>query len=139
MRLRFAVLALIAIARAVAEQPVYETRADHDPEGIGKFYYGREIAETMGPGGIPWLDRPERVEEEQPDTVIQAMDLKPGAVVADLGAGSGYFSVRIAPKLLPGGKVLAVEIQDEMLDAIRAHAAALKSSNVEAVKGTLTD
>jgi ubiquinone/menaquinone biosynthesis C-methylase UbiE len=140
MRARLGVFALVLIAgAAVAQTAAYETRADHDPEGIGKFYYGREIAQTMGPGGIPWLDRPERQEEERPDTVIQAMALKPGEVVADLGAGSGYFSVRIAPKLLPGGKVLAVEIQDEMLDAIRTRAAETKSANVEAVKGTETD
>ncbi|HLG90311.1 MAG TPA: methyltransferase domain-containing protein [Alphaproteobacteria bacterium] len=140
IRARFGVIALVLIAgAALAQQPVYETRVDHDPEGIGKFYHGREIAQTMGPGGIPWLDRPERQDEERPDTVIQAMKLKPGEVVADLGAGSGYFSVRMAPKLLPGGKVLAVEIQDEMLDAIRARAAETKSTNVEAVKGTETD
>lgn len=120
-------------------QPGYEIRADHDPDGIGKFYFGREIAQTMGPGGIPWLDRPERAEEEQPDTVIAAMEPKPGDVVADLGAGSGYFSFRIAPKLVPAGKVLAIEIQDEMLDAIRARAAELKATNVLAVKGTPTD
>lgn len=125
--------------RAVAQAPAYETRAIHDPDGIGKVYMGREIAEVMGPGGIPWLDRPERAEEEQPDTVIAALELKSGQVVADLGAGSGYFSVRMAPKLGAAGKVLAVEIQDEMLDAIRANAASLKDGNVEAVKGTEAD
>ena len=135
-----AILAGAGAALAQAPpQPAYETRADHDPEGIGKFYFGREIAQTMGPGGIPWLDRPERAEEERPDIVIAAMDPKPGDVVADLGAGSGYFSFRIAPKVAPGGKVLAVEIQDEMLGAIRARATELKSTNVEAVKGTETD
>jgi ubiquinone/menaquinone biosynthesis C-methylase UbiE len=121
-----------------AQSPVYETRALHDPNGIGKFYMGREIAEVMGPGGIPWLDRSERVEEEQPDTVIAALELKDGQTVADLGAGSGYFTVRIAP-LLGAGRVLAVEIQDEMLEAIRARAATLKAGKVEAVKGTETD
>ena len=130
--------ALVAVA-ARAGPPGYETRADHDPEGIGKFYFGREIAQTMGPGGIPWLDRPERDAEERPGIVLAAMDLKPGEVVADLGAGSGYFSFKIAPELLPDGKVLAVEIQDEMLDRIRARAAATHAPNVEAVKGTEAD
>jgi len=134
---------LIAPAPGLAEDraaaPLYETRALHDPDGIGKFYMGREIAEVMGPGGIPWLDRPERAEEERPDTVIAALELKDGQTVADLGAGSGYFSVRMAPLLGPTGKVLAVEIQDEMLDAIRSRAAALKAGHIEAVKGTETD
>src|SRR5262249_34318690 len=56
--------------------PLYETRANHDPNGTGKFYLGREIAQVMGPGGIPWLDRPERDSEEKPAEVIKAMKLR---------------------------------------------------------------
>ena len=117
----------------------YETRALHDPEGTGKFYMGREIAQVMGPGGIPWLDRPTREQEEQPGKVIDALELREGEVVVDLGAGSGYFSFRMAPKVGASGKVLAVEIQDQMLAAIRERAAAMKIANVETVKGTETD
>ena len=80
-------------------RPLYETRANHDPNGTGKFYMGREIAQVMGPGGIEWLDRREREEEEHPAKVLDALDLRPGEVVADIGAGSGYFTFRMAPKV----------------------------------------
>jgi ubiquinone/menaquinone biosynthesis C-methylase UbiE len=94
---------------------------------------------VMGPGGIPWLDRTERDREEKPDVVLEALKLHGGEVVVDLGAGSGYFTFRIAPKVESAGKVLAVEIQDEMLETIRQRAATLKIKNVEAVKGSETD
>jgi ubiquinone/menaquinone biosynthesis C-methylase UbiE len=100
---------------------------------------GREIAQVMGPGGIPWLDRDEREEEENPGVVVDALGLREGEVVADLGAGSGYFTFRIAPRVGKTGRVLAVEIQDEMLETIRRRAAALKVTNVEEVKGSETD
>jgi ubiquinone/menaquinone biosynthesis C-methylase UbiE len=93
----------------------------------------------MGPGGIAWLDRPEREDKERPAAVIDALGLRGGEVVADLGAGSGYFTFRIAPKLGKTGKVLAVEIQDEMLETIRRRATAMKLTNVEEVKGSETD
>ncbi|HKV05055.1 MAG TPA: class I SAM-dependent methyltransferase [Candidatus Acidoferrales bacterium] len=117
----------------------YETRAVHDSNGTGKFYMGREIAQVMGPGGIPWLDRPEREEQEQPGKVIDALELRQGELIADLGAGSGYFTFRIAPRVGKTGKVLAVEIQDEMLQTIRERATAMKIANVEAVRGSETD
>jgi precorrin-6B methylase 2 len=122
-----------------APQPLYETRAVHDPDGTGKFYMGREIAQVMGFGGIEWLDRPERQNEERPTMVIDALGLRGGEVVADLGAGSGYFSFRIAPKVGNAGKVLAVDVQDEMLETIRTRMVAQKVTNVEAVKAGETD
>jgi len=117
----------------------YEVRAIHDPNGTGRFYMGREIAQVMGPGGIDWLDRPEREAEEHPEAVIDAMGLRGGDVVADLGAGSGYFTFRLAAKVGKTGKVLAVEIQDEMLETLRRRATGLGVANVEEVKGTETD
>jgi ubiquinone/menaquinone biosynthesis C-methylase UbiE len=126
-------------AAGTASDSRYETRANHDPEGTGKFYMGREVAQVMGPGGIPWLDRPAREQEEQPEKVIDALGLHEGEVVVDLGAGSGYFSFRMAPKVGKTGKVFAVEIQDEMLAAIRKRATATRITNVEAVKCTETD
>jgi precorrin-6B methylase 2 len=119
--------------------PLYETRSKHDPNGTGKFYMGREIAQVMGPGGIEWLDRPGREEEEHPTKVIDSLDIRPGDVVADLGAGSGYFTFRMAPKVGNTGKVLAVEIQDAMLNTLQARAAAMKATNVEVVRGTEID
>ena len=79
--------------------PRYETRTNHDPNGTGTFYMGREIAQVMGPGGIEWLDRAQRDTEEHPDQVLDALQLHFGEVVADLGAGSGYFTFRMAPKV----------------------------------------
>lgn len=122
-----------------SQRPLYETRANHDPNGTGKFYMGREIAQVMGPGGIEWLDRREREEEEHPAQVLEALDLRPGEIVADLGAGSGYFTFRMAPKVGETGKVLAVEIQEAMLKTLSARASTLKAANVEVVRGTETD
>lgn len=119
-------------AASAPAAPLYETRADHDPNGTGKFYMGREIAQVMGPGGIPWLDRPERESEEKPTEVIKAMKLRGNEVIADLGAGSGYFTFRLAPK---AGKVLAVELQDEMIATLHQRATEQRVSNVEVVKG----
>jgi len=100
---------------------------------------GREIAQVMGAGGISWLDRPEREAEEKPAMVIDAMELHDGEVVADLGAGSGYFTFRLAAKVGKTGKVLAVDIQDEMIEALRRRATALAVTNVGEVKGSETD
>jgi ubiquinone/menaquinone biosynthesis C-methylase UbiE len=113
--------------------PLYETRAVHDPNGIGKFYLGREIAHVMGPGGIPWLDREEREDEEHPARLVEALELKGDEVLADFGAGSGYFTFRIAPKL-PRGRVVAVDVQDKMLELLRKRKDELKAANVEVVK-----
>ncbi len=138
-RIQTVLIAPAAQTAAAPPQPVYETRAIHDPDGTGKFYMGREIAGIMGPGGIPWLDRPEREQEERPAEVIDALALHPGDVVADLGAGSGYFTFRIAPKVGKTGRVLAVEIQDEMIETLHRRMTAQKISNVEILKGTESD
>src|SRR5260370_5044843 len=123
-------------AASAPAAPLYETRPEHDPNGTGKFYMGREIAQVMGPGGIPWLDRPERESEEKPAEVIEAMKLRGNEVIADLGAGSGYFTFRLAPR---AGKVLAVELQDEMIATLRRRAGEQRVTNVEVVKGAECD
>ena len=118
----------------------YEIRKDHDPNGIGKFYMGREIAHVMGfgPGGqgAEWLEREIREEEERLTLLIKSLDLKPGMVVADIGAGSGVISILMAERVLPGGKVLAVDVQQEMLDRLRENTKRMKITNIEPVKGT---
>ena len=118
---------------------VYETRADHDPDGIGKFYHGREIAQVMGHQGADWLERPEREAEEKPELLMKALKLKPGDVVADIGAGTGYYSRRLAQSVGPKGVVYAVEIQQEMLDILTNKMEAIGIHNVKPVLGNITD
>jgi FkbM family methyltransferase len=125
-------------AQQRASQQVYETRATHDPDGIGKFYMGREIAHVMGHQGADWLERPERAETETPDQVVKQMMLKPTDVVADIGAGTGYFSFRLS-RAVSKGKVYAVDIQPEMLAIIEQRKRSLKADNVVSVLGTETD
>src|ERR1051325_7308924 len=107
-----------AETNAPAAPARYETRAKHDRDGIGKFYMGREIAHVMGHQAADWLERPEREQEEKTSALIEALKFKPGEMIADIGAGTGYLTRRIAPKILPRGKVFAVEIQQEMLDLL---------------------
>jgi ubiquinone/menaquinone biosynthesis C-methylase UbiE len=127
-------LGLVATASgAEAPRPPearYETRAQHDRDGIGKFYLGREIAQVMGHQAAGWLERPTRQQEERTDLLLQALELKPGMVVADIGAGSGYSSWRMAQKVGPTGKVYAEDIQQEMVDLL---AAQMKKHQVAAI------
>ena len=130
-----------ALANAQQAKPPerYEVRREHDPYGIGKFYKGREIAQVMGHLGAGWLDRPEREREEEPAKLMKALKLRPGDVVADIGAGSGYFTFRLAEAVGPKGKVYANDIQKEMLDLIRQRMRDKRVTNVEPVLGTITD
>jgi tRNA A58 N-methylase Trm61 len=129
----------LSSAALAQTSPRYETHAKHDPEGTGKFYMGREIAQVMGPGGMEWLERSQRDTEEHPAQVLDALELHRGEVVVDLGAGSGYFTFRLAQEVGESGKVLAVDVQDEMLQALRQRTAALQLTNVEVIKGTETN
>lgn len=129
---------LIAQSPATNAAAVYEFREQHDRDGIGKFYMGREIAQVMGHVAADWLERPEREREEQPNKLLDALKLKEDDVVADIGAGSGYLTFRIA-KRVGKGKVLAVDIQPEMLDIIRKRMKEKKVANVEPIQGTETD
>jgi len=124
---------------ASSNAPPYEFRAAHDPDGIGKFYLGREIAQVMGHQGADWLERPEREAEEHTDELLEQLQLKPGDVVADIGAGTGYLSRRLAKKVTPGGKVLAVDIQPEMLSFLTNRMAVLGVTNVVPILGTVSD
>ncbi len=117
----------------------YELRANHSPDGIGKFYMGREIAHVMGHQAADWLERPEREQEERTDLLINLLKIQPGAVIADIGAGSGYFTRRLASKTGPGGHVLAVDIQSEMLDLLTNKLSKIGVTNVQPILGTITD
>jgi len=128
---------LLAHAEPLAQH--YEFRAAHDPDGIGKFYLGREIAHVMGPGGIIWLERRERETEEKPQLVIDALEIKPGQTIADLGAGSGYYSFRIAPLVGPTGRVLAIDIEPKMLEVIAERAGREHVTNIATVRSSERD
>jgi precorrin-6B methylase 2 len=120
------------------EPQTYEERSLHDPDGIGKFYMGREIAQVMGHQGAMWLERPSRIIEEQPTAAIEALPLKPDSVIADIGAGTGYFSFRLSSNV-PQGKIFAVDVQPEMIDILQFLKTENQATNVEPVLGTLTD
>ncbi len=122
--------------KPAAGKPEYEIRQDHDPNGIGKFYMGREIAYVMGIQGAIWLERPEREAEEAPSKLVKSLKLKPGQVIADIGAGSGMLSIKMAKDVGPMGKVIAVDVQQEMLDLLEKKLKRLKVKNVEGLLGT---
>ena len=117
----------------------YEFRKEHDPNGIGKFFMGREIAHVMGHQAAEWLERANRDEEEHTEKLVEQLKIKPGDVVADLGAGTGYYSRRLAKRVGDKGTILAVDIQPEMLDLLTNKMAELKITNVKPVLGTITD
>jgi SAM-dependent methyltransferase len=128
-----------SVAKATTDTHViYQQRTNHSPDGIGKFYMEREIARVMGHTGAMWLERPSREAEEQPSKIVNALNLKPDSIVADIGAGTGYLSFLIAPTL-PQGKVLAVDVQPEMLDIINFFKSEKQISNVEPVLASLNN
>ncbi len=100
-----------------------------DPNGIGKWYMGREIARVMGYQGMGWLERPSREAEEKTSVLIKNLDIAPADRIADIGAGSGYHVFRMAP-LAPEGVIYAVDIQPEMLAEIERRK---KEDNIENV------
>ncbi|MFN0124309.1 MAG: class I SAM-dependent methyltransferase, partial [Blastocatellia bacterium] len=117
---------------------IYEFRQRHDPNGIGKFYMGREIAHVMGHQGAAWLERPEREQEELPAQVVKNLELKPTDNFADIGAGTGYFSFRVSP-IVARGRVYACDIQPEMLALIEKRKKEQGVENVSGVQGTEKD
>lgn len=129
---------LLQWSTASRSDSIYQERALHSPDGIGKFYMGREIARVMGHEGATWLERPSRAMEEQPQRVIDALQLQPDDVVADLGAGTGYFSFRMGSHV-PQGKVLAVDIQPEMIDILHFLKQDYQADNVEPILGSPSD
>jgi|SRR5262245_52769862 len=121
------------------KQSRYEIRKEHDPDGIGKFYMGREIAQVMSFHGASWLERPERDQEEHTSKLLPPLKIKEGAAVVDMGAGSGYYTFRLAEIVGPKGKVYAVDIQPEMLAIISKRMKEKNVKHIELVKGTETD
>jgi precorrin-6B methylase 2 len=102
--------------------------------GTGKFYFGREIAAIMDASGSDWLERSSRPKEENTEQIVKSMKLKPDMVVADIGAGTGYYTFRMA-KRVTNGKVYAVEIQDELINMLNKKKTETSADNVEVVRG----
>ena len=116
----------------------YYTTGPPSPDGIGKFYMGREISHVMGHLGAGWLERPERERQERTDLLIAGLSLSEDFVVADIGAGTGYFTFPIARRV-HRGKVFSVDIQSEMLALITRRKALENVANVETVLGEADD
>ena len=114
------------------------TQKEPSWDGIGKVYLGREISQVMGHRGAGWLERPEREREERTDLLISRLPLEADDVVADIGAGTGYFSFPVAERV-PSGRVLAVDIQPEMLQMIEQRKRREGVGNVVPVLGSITD
>src|SRR2546421_5919681 len=117
----------------------YVFREDHSPDGIGKFYMGREIAHVMGHQAADWLERPQREEEEKTDLLVRSLNIRPGSVVADIGAGTGYFCRRLSKLVGDKGQILAVDIQPEMLQLLTNPMAEAQITNVKPILGTITN
>ena len=112
----------------------------HTPsrDGKGKFYKGREIAQVMSFEGAAWLERNNRQKEENTELAISKLPITANSVVADIGAGTGYYTFKIAPKV-PLGRVYAVEIQDDAIKYLKNKALSLKDKNIVVVKGSETE
>jgi SAM-dependent methyltransferase len=100
---------------------------------------GRRFAPVMGYLGAPWLERPERLEEEEPDLAISILKIAAGSTVADIGAGSGYMTVRLADRVGPTGKVFATDVQPQMLQLLANRLAEKRITNVTLVQGAVDD
>ena len=133
-------LAICTSCNAQQDAPPQEendtyTFASPSRDGTGKYYLGREISHVMGHLAADWLERPEREAEENVSQAIENMNIQADEEIADIGAGSGYYTFRMASKA-PQGKVFAVDIQPEMLDIMRERIEREGIDNVELIRGT---
>ncbi|MDP2869890.1 class I SAM-dependent methyltransferase [Methyloversatilis sp.] len=126
------------VSPVAAQSDRYVERAP-SRDGIGKVYMGREISAVMGWQGAGWLERSERAQEERTDLLLTALALKPGMIVADIGAGTGYLSRRLAGLVAPGGKVLAVDVQPQMIEVLDRLVRRDGLKNIEPWLGSETD
>ena len=125
--------AVVAIVAAAAVATTFGQAGQPHPVS------GRVIAQVMGYQGAGWLERPEREREEQPSKAIAALDIKPGQVVADVGAGSGYYTVRLAERVGASGKVFATDLQPEMLKLLQQRVVRERLTQVEVLQAAETD
>jgi precorrin-6B methylase 2 len=133
---------LLSAGAALAQPAALPERYSPVPasaDGIGKRYMGREISSVMGWQGAAWLERAERDREERTDLLLAALALKPGMVVADIGAGTGYLARRMAPAVMPGGKIWAVDVQPEMIRLLQAGVKRSGLAQIEPRLGAVDD
>lgn len=126
-----------AAAQTTAADTRYESVA-RSPDGIGKRYMGREIAGVMGWEGAQWLERESRAREERPELLLPELALAPGMTVADIGAGTGYYTWQLAKQVGPKGRVYAVDVQPEMISMLDKQMAKRGVRNVVSVLGSET-
>lgn len=126
------------LAREAASGPAYG-RVAASTDGIGKTYMGREIASVMGWQAAGWLERPEREKEEDVERMVASLRLVAGERVADIGAGTGYVARKLARAVGPTGRVLAVDVQPQMIGLLRDLAIKERLAQIEPVLGTPTD
>jgi ubiquinone/menaquinone biosynthesis C-methylase UbiE len=113
-----------------------QAKARRDEPG---FYMGRQIADVMSWEGVDWLFRETRVEEEQPEAMLDALKIPKGATVADVGAGAGYHSIRLAQRVGPKGVVLATDLQPEMLRMLERNARQARVTNIKPIRSSQLD
>jgi len=128
----FAVLLFAAVNSGVAQ--AQEKPEAPIPEPLTK-YLGRRIALPMSYHGIPWLNRPERIQEENPEEMLEQLKVQPGMTVCDMGCGDGYYTIELARRVGPTGKVIAVDIQPEMLQELSRRCEQNNLKNVDMILG----
>ena len=134
-----ALVCALSASTSTARDVAPYVHAVASPDGIGVQYMGREIARVMGYEGADWLERDTRTAEERPDLLLRALDLKPGMKVADIGAGTGYYSWRMAQRVGKSGRVLAVDVQPQMIVLLDREMKRRGVANVKSILGTDID
>lgn len=147
--LLFAFLAFVSLANSLvcfAQQDIAppsqsetEQPTDEELPPARTHYLGRRIAQTMSYHGANWLIRQTRDAEERPREALRALQLKPGMTVCDMGCGNGFYSLMMAKAVSPGGKVLAVDIQPEMLSLLKGRCKDAGIGNVQPILGGIAD
>ena len=135
-------LILLALSMTACGQTNKDSKSEEtytfqkgDPNGIGKWYMGREVAHVMGYQGINWLERSDREKEENTSQLLMNMNIQPDDTIADIGAGSGYHAFKMA-KLATEGFIYAVDIQPEMLQAISEKQSEQQVNNIQTIQGS---
>jgi ubiquinone/menaquinone biosynthesis C-methylase UbiE len=134
---RFILFSILIFSTSLMAQERYKLKSG-DQNGINKWYMGRQIAQVMSHYGIDWLERAEREMEENTTQLLKNLSLKPGMIVADIGAGSGYHSALLS-KMVGNGKIFAVDVEPEMVAYLNTRIKQEKLSRIEPVLSTETN